>query len=158
MQPAASSSSTSSSSSSLTLSSGDDTPPAGSSTVDAAESASASRSSSNVPHGMREVRYWHEITRSHWVNRLGNLVLLQPSGQQVQAGDVVCTIRVNLLHVLDATFHTLPALHVCRPAGDCLLVSATIMCCCCTVRLNQPLVSRTQYHNALLTSMFLTPR
>jgi hypothetical protein len=34
---------------------------------------------------MREVRYWHEITRSHWVNRLGNLVLLQPSGQQVSS-------------------------------------------------------------------------
>jgi hypothetical protein len=129
--------------------------------VDAAESAgasSSSSSSSNVPQGMREVRYWHEITRSHWVNRLGNLVLLQPSGQQVRAGDVVCTIRVVLLHVLDATFHTLSALHVCRPAGICLLVSATIMCCYCAVRLNQPPISRTQHHNALLTDMFLMPR
>jgi hypothetical protein len=33
---------------------------------------------------MREVRYWHEITRSHWHNRLGNLLLLQPTGREVR--------------------------------------------------------------------------
>jgi hypothetical protein len=39
-----------------------------------------------VPAGMRETRYWHEITRSHWHNRLGNLLLLQPSGREVSCG------------------------------------------------------------------------
>jgi hypothetical protein len=85
MQPAATSS--------LTLSSGDEA--SAGSNVDALGAAGGSSvtSSSNVPPGMREVRYWHEITRSHWVNRLGNLVLLQPSGQQVR-GEMWCCYTV----------------------------------------------------------------
>jgi hypothetical protein len=59
--------------------------PAGTSSSLDSSSNSSSTGGSSVPPGMREVRYWHEITRSHWHNRLGNLVLLQPSGHQVSS-------------------------------------------------------------------------
>lgn len=63
--------------------------------------SSRGSSSSSVPEGKREVRYWHEITRSHWHNRLGNLVLLQPSGPEVGCfSDVVW--GVGLYH---STWH-----------------------------------------------------
>uniref|UniRef100_A0A383VA23 GmrSD restriction endonucleases N-terminal domain-containing protein n=1 Tax=Tetradesmus obliquus TaxID=3088 RepID=A0A383VA23_TETOB len=77
-----SSTSSSAASGSLAVSSGDEA--SASSNADS-QGAAGSSSSSNVPPGMREVLYWHEMTRSHWVNRLGNLVLLQPSGQQSAA-------------------------------------------------------------------------
>jgi hypothetical protein len=60
---------------------------------------------------MREVRYWHEITRSHWVNRLGNLVLLQPSGQQVSQVAMYCIVLFGV------TLNLLPLYCLC--------------CCCC---------------------------
>jgi hypothetical protein len=44
-------------------------------------SSSSSSSVAAVPPGMREVRYWFEVQRSHWRNRLGNLVLLQSTAQ-----------------------------------------------------------------------------
>lgn len=78
-----SSTSSSAASSSLAVSSGDEA--SAGSNADTHGAAGTSSSSSNVPPGMREVLYWHEMTRSHWVNRLGNLVLLQPSGQQSAA-------------------------------------------------------------------------
>ena len=61
-------------------------------------STSSSSSSSNVPAGMRECRYWHEITRSHWHNRLGNLLLLQPTGREVcgAPATVACASQIVL--------------------------------------------------------------
>jgi hypothetical protein len=47
----------------------------------AASTSGSSSSSGVVPPGMREVRYWFEVQRSHWRNRLGNLVLLQSTAQ-----------------------------------------------------------------------------
>jgi hypothetical protein len=47
----------------------------------ASSKSSSSSSSADVPPGMREVKYWFEVQRSHWRNRLGNLVLLQPAAQ-----------------------------------------------------------------------------
>ncbi|KAF8068268.1 hypothetical protein HT031_001955 [Scenedesmus sp. PABB004] len=52
-----------------------------------------------VPPGMREVRFWHEITRSHWHARLGNLILLQPSGQESAAtGHLTADLPAKLAH------------------------------------------------------------
>lgn len=77
---------------------GDETAEAAGSSSAVTGASSGSGSCNTVPSGMREVRYWHEITRSHWHNRLGNLVLLQPSGHEVramQAGYLLCTVGLQ---------------------------------------------------------------
>eukprot|EP00877_Chromochloris_zofingiensis_P012516 jgi/Chrzof1/7518/Cz02g26210.t1 len=35
--------------------------------------------------GVREIKYWWEVQRAHWHNRIGNLILLQFSAQSLQS-------------------------------------------------------------------------
>ena len=58
-------------------------------------SSSGSSGGTNVVPGMREVKYWFEVQRSHWRNRLGNLVLLQPAAQvRPVGGNMVVLTRL----------------------------------------------------------------